>query len=128
MNTKNKWKEAKSNIRSEFINAGGDMDIGENPDIVGSRIHKRRKELKLSLRDLGDQTQLTASFLSQLERGRSNASIDSIRKICSALGLTLFSLLSEDSSEKPVGKPKRNHSHLWSALKNGLRLVFRISR
>jgi transcriptional regulator with XRE-family HTH domain len=107
MNTKSKWKEAKSNITSELKNSGGDMDIGENTDIVGSRIHNRRKELKLSLRDLGDQTQLTASFLSQLERGRSNASIDSIRKICSALGLTLFSLLSEDSSEKPVGKTEK---------------------
>jgi transcriptional regulator with XRE-family HTH domain len=85
----------------KLSNNGGDFD---SPDIVGNRIHQRRKELKLSLRDLGEQTQLTASFLSQLERGRSNASIDSIRKICSALGLTLFSLLSEEYTEKPVGK------------------------
>ena len=72
-------------------------------DNIGGRIHQRRKELKLSLRDLAEQTQLTVSFLSQLERGHSNASIDSMRKICSALGVTLFSFLSEESDVAPHG-------------------------
>jgi len=76
----------------------------ENSAIIGIRIHQRRKELNLSLRDLAEQTQLTASFLSQLERGHCNASIDSMRKICSALGVTLFSLLSEERSTAPGGR------------------------
>lgn len=63
---------------------------------VGVRIRDRRKELKMSLRELAGQTELTASFLSQLERGQSNASIDSIRKICSALGISILSLLPEE--------------------------------
>jgi transcriptional regulator with XRE-family HTH domain len=112
MKTKPSWNEAQSAAPSDGMNSENEIDM-ESPDVVGSRIHKRRKELKLSLRDLGEQTQLTASFLSQLERGRSNASIDSIRKICSALGLTLFSLLSDDYTEKPAGI---NEKKLFSPL------------
>lgn len=106
MKTKPSWNEAQSTTLSDGMNSENEIDL-ESPDVVGSRIHKRRKELKLSLRDLGEQTQLTASFLSQLERGRSNASIDSIRKICSALGVTLFSLLSDEYTEKPAGKTEK---------------------
>ncbi|MEI8131053.1 MAG: XRE family transcriptional regulator [Leptolinea sp.] len=96
-------KDTRSNIPS--VNKTPKNKLGaDSPAVIGIRIHERRKELKLSLRDLGAQTQLTASFLSQLERGRSNASIDSIRKICSTLGITFFSLLSEDSLETPLEK------------------------
>ncbi len=38
--------------------------------LLGKRLNKRRTELNLSLRDLAEKTDLTASFLSQLERGQ----------------------------------------------------------
>jgi transcriptional regulator with XRE-family HTH domain len=98
-----KWNDSKTDTPSGSKNSIIRKEI-ESPANIGSRIHKRRKELKLSLRDLAELTQLTASFLSQLERGHSNASIDSIRKICSALGVTLFSLLSEEAIATPPGE------------------------
>ncbi len=62
---------------------------------IGARIKQRRKQLKLSLRALASQTDLTASFLSQVERGKANASIDSLRKIASALDVSMLYFLSE---------------------------------
>jgi transcriptional regulator with XRE-family HTH domain len=73
----------------------------ENP-IVGKRLNKRRKELGFSLRELAEKTSLTASFLSQLERGVTNSSLKSLNKISEALGVPLLYFLSEDQSQVPV--------------------------
>lgn len=62
---------------------------------AGQRIRQRREELGLSLREVARRTSLTASFLSLLERGQSNASIDSLRKIADALDVTLLHFLGE---------------------------------
>ncbi|MDR3576158.1 MAG: XRE family transcriptional regulator [Anaerolineaceae bacterium] len=88
------------------------MDDPDNSQSIGSRIRVRRNELQLSLRDLASQTELTASFLSQLERGQTNASVDSIRKICSALGISLLSLLPEE----PLPDAQQATSRLYSPL------------
>ncbi len=88
------------------------MDDPDNPQSIGSRIRLRRSELNLSLRELASQTELTASFLSQLERGQSNASVDSIRRICSALGISLLSLLPEE----PLPDTSQSASKLYSPL------------
>ncbi|MFP4394169.1 MAG: helix-turn-helix domain-containing protein [Anaerolineales bacterium] len=70
---------------------------------IGARIRQRRKQLKLSLRALASQTDLTASFLSQVERGKTNASIDSLRRIASALDVSMLYFLSEPPSfEDPI--------------------------
>ncbi len=73
----------------------------ENP-IVAKRLNKRRTELGLSLRSLAEKTCLTASFLSQLERGVTNPSLKSLQKISDALGVPLLYFLSESPSQSPV--------------------------
>jgi len=69
---------------------------------IGKRIHRRRVSLGLSLRDLAEKTDLTASFLSQLERGLTNASLNSLQKISDALNVPMLYFLSETPSESPV--------------------------
>lgn len=69
---------------------------------IGKRIHRRRASLGLSLRDLAGKTDLTASFLSQLERGVTNASLNSLQKISDALNVPMLHFLSEPPSESPV--------------------------
>ena len=49
--------------------------------MIGERIRVRRNELGLSLRALAKEVDLTASFLSQLERDQADPSIKSLRKI-----------------------------------------------
>jgi transcriptional regulator with XRE-family HTH domain len=70
--------------------------------LLGKRLKKRRTELGLSLRELADKTNLTASFLSQLERGVTNASLKSLQRIADALGVPLLYFLSESPNQSPV--------------------------
>lgn len=53
--------------------------------MIGERINSKRRELKLSLRDLAQRADLTASYLSQVERVITDPSIKSLRKIANAL-------------------------------------------
>lgn len=64
-------------------------------DSIGLRIQERRAALDLSLRELARRAELTASFLSQVERGQANASIDSLRRIAEALEVPILYFLAE---------------------------------
>ncbi|MEJ7634301.1 XRE family transcriptional regulator [Aeromicrobium sp.] len=59
---------------------------------LGARIRKFRKMRRLSLRELGGTVQVSAGFLSQLERGEANASVSTLRRIAGALGLAVADL------------------------------------
>ncbi|MEI7560737.1 MAG: helix-turn-helix domain-containing protein [Actinomycetes bacterium] len=61
--------------------------------MVGERIRQRRKELGYSLRALGMRTNLTASFLSQVENDQSTPSLASLQRIATALEVPMFAFL-----------------------------------
>ena len=61
----------------------------------GKQLNKLRKERGLSLREIARRTDLTASFLSQVEHGTSNVSIDSLRRIAEALDVPMMHFLEE---------------------------------
>lgn len=69
---------------------------------IGLRLKERRQALKLSLRDLAQRTDVSASFLSQVERGQVNASLDSLRRIAEALEVNLLYFLTEVAEENAV--------------------------
>jgi transcriptional regulator with XRE-family HTH domain len=69
---------------------------------IGERIKIRRKELKLSLRELAGRVDLTASFLSKIELGQSSPSIESLRKISRELSVPIFYFLIEEDAASPV--------------------------
>lgn len=68
------------------------LDAAEDADL-GLRIATFRQLRGMSLRALAAEAQVSSSFLSQLERGQTNASVASLRKIASALGVTPAQLL-----------------------------------
>ena len=68
----------------------------------GDKIRTRRQELGLSLRELARRTDLTASFLSQVERGLTSTSIESLRRIAAGLGVTILHFLAETPKRSPV--------------------------
>ena len=74
--------------------------IDPNADYSGSVIRRLRKTRKMRLIDLAEKTGLSVSFLSQVERGIINPSINSIRHIAMALDTTLSSLFDEPKSIK----------------------------
>ena len=61
----------------------------------GSMIRKMRKVQKMRLADLAQKTSLSISFISQIERGLINPSINSLRKIALVLDMTLSSFFEE---------------------------------
>lgn len=69
---------------------------------IGERIRSRREALEISLRELARRTDLTASFLSQVERGQANTSIGSLRRIAEALDVSILYFLQEGPRHDPV--------------------------
>ncbi|CDE56995.1 putative uncharacterized protein [Prevotella sp. CAG:873] len=56
---------------------------------VGQAIAQARNAAGLSVRDLADRCGLDAGHLCRIENGRMNVTIDTVAKICEALGLRL---------------------------------------
>ena len=89
---------------------------------LGTRLKTRRKELNLSLRELAGQVDLTASFLSQVERDQSSPSIESLRKISDALDVPIFYFLAESVSKSPVVR----HNQRLKLNRSNSRLMFEL--
>lgn len=70
--------------------------------MVGERIRQRRKELGYSLRKLGARTNLTASFLSQVENQLCSPSLSSLQRIATALEVPMFAFLENSQPPSPV--------------------------
>lgn len=67
---------------------------------VGLRLKERRTEVDLTIRELARRTGLSASFISQVERGKANLSIDSLHQIAECLEVSIQYLLSDGESTK----------------------------
>lgn len=65
----------------------------------GTHLRKLRKERGFSLREVARRTDLSASFLSQVEHGISNVSLDSLIKIAEALDVPLMYFLEEQPAD-----------------------------
>lgn len=70
--------------------------------MVGERVRQRRKELGYSLRQLAARTNLTASFLSQVENNRSSFSLDSLQRIAAVLEVPMIAFLDGAHQPSPV--------------------------
>jgi transcriptional regulator with XRE-family HTH domain len=68
---------------------------------VGERLRAIRTLRRVTLRTVAERAGLSESFLSQVERGRANASIASLTRIAAALGVSVADLF------EPNGEPSR---------------------
>src|ERR1700747_3447893 len=68
---------------------------------VGERLQALRRYRRATLREIAARSGLSESFLSQVERGRSNASIASLRRIADALGVTMADLFEPEAMPGP---------------------------
>ena len=60
---------------------------------IGQRLKARRKELGLSLRALGERTELSLPFLSDVCNGKQLPGAGSLLRLCRVLGLSADDLL-----------------------------------
>lgn len=75
-----------------------------------------RKLRGLTLRELASQAGTTASFISQIERGESGASLSTLVKLTGALGMSLPQLFEGDP---PAGIVTKSDEHAELHLNNG---------
>jgi transcriptional regulator with XRE-family HTH domain len=68
---------------------------------VGERLRELRRFRRATLKTIADRSGLSESFLSQVERGRSSASIASLRRIAEALGVSMADLFGPDGVPGP---------------------------
>lgn len=73
---------------------------------IGKNIRHWRKVKKLTVGALAEQCNLSPSLISQVERGLSTPSLDSLWKITQVLGISLMTLFAETSDERVVVLPR----------------------
>jgi transcriptional regulator with XRE-family HTH domain len=70
---------------------------------LGRAIKRRREELKLSLRDVGDLTEVSASTLSRIENGTGRPDADNIARLTQWLDIPVDRLMTHTSDNvEPV--------------------------
>jgi len=88
---------------------------------VGARIRSRRKECGLTLKMLSVKCGISVSFLSDIEHGRRNPSLDKLRAIAEGLDTTVSSLFGEEDNTS-----QKDESQLQAFYKpEGMSLEFR---
>ncbi|HJF33601.1 MAG TPA: XRE family transcriptional regulator [Sporosarcina psychrophila] len=92
---------------------------------IHNKIKSLRLDRNLTLKDLSEQTGLSLSFLSQIERGASSLSITSLKKISDALGIHINYFFEElDTHQKYVVRTNEHHSFTTS---NGSQVYTRLT-
>lgn len=82
---------------------------------LGKKVRSYRTAQKMTIRELAQQTGLTASMLSQIERDLVNPSINTLKLISKVLGVPMFHFFKEDvqvqdmvvrrDMRKTIGRP-----------------------
>jgi transcriptional regulator with XRE-family HTH domain len=65
---------------------------------VGERLRAIRSVRRVTLKTVAERAELSESFLSQVERGRANASVASLQRIAAALGVNVADLFEPNGS------------------------------
>ena len=76
---------------------------------VGKRIKALRRQKKLTLNELSRKVGISISFLSDIENGRSNPSLERLKDIAEALDTSVSFLMGEDN---PMQKDKISDEEL----------------
>jgi CheY-like chemotaxis protein len=81
------------------------MTVGELKRLFGTAIRNKRSELRISQEELADRSGLHRTYISDVERGARNLSLESIEKLAAALKLSvsgLFQVVGNGSSDRLV--------------------------
>ncbi len=61
-------------------------------EALGAAIRERRKAMNLTLANMSERTRVSLGYLSQIELGKNSASIETLYRICLALGIKMSEL------------------------------------
>lgn len=90
-------------IRDESARPGATMSDDKYLSMLGGRVRATRDALGLSRKQLAENADVSERYLAQLESGTGNASMLILRRLASALGVSVARLLAEErSAERDV--------------------------
>ena len=69
---------------------------------LGTSIRKCRRERKLTLKVVAERASVSEGFLSQVENDVNSPSVDTLIRICSAIGVNAGDLISQVSKQKKI--------------------------
>lgn len=62
---------------------------------IGSILRRRRKELKLTMKEVAEKARISEGFLSQIENNVNSPSVETLRNICGVLGINAGDVLNQ---------------------------------
>jgi transcriptional regulator with XRE-family HTH domain len=71
-------------------------------ETIGQRLRARRVQLGLTLAEVADKAKLSLPYVSNLERGRGNPTLDALGALARALDIPLASLVGDEGPVKPL--------------------------
>ena len=69
---------------------------------IGTLIRRCRKERKLTLKTVAEKASISEGFLSQVENDVNSPSVDTLIRICNAIGVNAGDLLSQVSKQEKI--------------------------
>lgn len=104
-------------MRNELRN---NLSRGRQQMTIGQRIRERRKEQGLTLKQLAEKTDLTVTYLSDVERDRTRPSLKTLGRVAEGLGIGTTDLMAgaDDLGDKtdealPVGLREAREDETW---------------
>jgi transcriptional regulator with XRE-family HTH domain len=86
-------------MATEAAGAGAHASLADG---VGRQLRSVRRRRGLTLAAVAESAGMSESFLSQLERGRTGASLESLQRLTGALGIRVADLFEPDGAENPA--------------------------
>lgn len=87
---------------------------------IGEKISEYRNKKNLSIKDLSEIVGVTSSLLSQIERGLSNPSINTLKMISKGLDIPLYNFFKSDRNSNDLIVRKENRVKLTFPENNNL--------
>jgi transcriptional regulator with XRE-family HTH domain len=82
---------------NKSLSQESELDIKKR---FGKAIRRRRRELDISQEVLAERTELHRTYISNIERGRQNPSLENIEKLANALNISISALFAKYGIEE----------------------------
>lgn len=73
-----------------------------NYKLIGRRVKEARRQKQMSQAELAEQTDMSVSYISLVETGKKQASLETLVRIANALGVTVDHMLVGNQRKDPV--------------------------
>ena len=93
-------------------------------DNIGTRIKERRKQKALTIQEMALYTGLSTGYLSNIERNQTSPTLNNLRAICNALGVSITDMLQAKEEERVIVRKKDMVIREYPELNQTVRLIY----